>query len=144
MAMLVLTGGAETDVGMESHGEPHGSGHAAAHGERRRGLRVRQHRPVKIFEPAGNRYFGGQTEDISSTGLRIELPAFATVREGETLCVHVGLSRKGQSLANRRQMIPARVVWVNRGTDRTGPHRPGTLEAGVEFLSSIAALLDAA
>ena len=61
------------------HTEPHGNGHAAAHGERRRGLRIRQHRPVKIFEPAGNRYFGGQTEDISSTGLRIELPAFATV-----------------------------------------------------------------
>ena len=119
-------------VGVESHKQ--------GQSDRRRGLRVRQHRPVKIYEPAGARYFGGQTEDISSTGLRIELPAFATVREGETLCIHVGLNRKGQSLANRRQMIPARVVWVNR----SGPHKPGTIEAGVEFLSSIAALLDAA
>ena len=119
----------------------HGAGQAQCRpAERRRGLRVRQHRPVKIYEPVGARYFGGQTEDISSTGLRIELPAFATVRAGETLCVHVGLNRKGQSLANRRQMIPARVVWVRR----SGAHRPGTLEAGVEFLSSIAALLDAA
>ena len=112
---------------------------AAAHGERRRGLRVRQHRPVKITSPRG-RYFGGQTEDISSTGLRIELPAYAPVREGEILSIHVGLSRKGQSLANRRQMIPAQVVWVRV----TGPLRQGTLEAGVEFLSSISALLDAA
>ena len=130
--MLLLSEGVETGIGSESRG--------SAHGERRRGLRIRQHRPVKIYEPLGARYFGGQTGDISSTGLRIELPAFATVREGETLCVHVGLSSKGQSLANRRQMIPARVVWVNRNA----PHRPGTLEAGVEFLSSIAALLDAA
>jgi hypothetical protein len=132
MTMLLLSEGVETGIGSESR--------TAGHVERRRGLRIRQHRPVKIYEPAGARYFGGQTEDVSSTGLRIELPAFAPVREGETLCVHVGLSSKGQSLANRRQMIPARVVWVNRN----GPHRPGTLEAGIEFLSSIAALLDAA
>jgi hypothetical protein len=107
--------------------------------ERRRGLRIRQNRPVKVFEPGIGRYFGGQTEDISSTGLRIELPLWATVRPGETLSIHVGLSRKGESLANRRQMIPARVVWVNRSTGRRT-----RLEAGVEFLSSIAAHLDAA
>ena len=132
--MLLLS--REVEAGIDS--EHADSGHGQR--ERRRGLRVRQHRPVKIFEPAGNRYFGGQTEDISSTGLRIELPAFAAVREGEPLWIHVGLNRKGESLANRRQMIPVRVVWVNR----TGPHRPGTIEAGVEFHSTIAALLDAA
>jgi c-di-GMP-binding flagellar brake protein YcgR len=130
--MLLLSEGIATGIGSE-----HQNGRQ---GERRRGVRVRQHRPVKIYEPAGARYFGGQTEDISSTGLRIELPAFATVREGEPLSIHVGLSRKGQSLANRRQMIPARVVWVRR----SGANKPGTIEAGVEFLSSIAALLDAA
>ena len=134
--MLLLSEGMQTGIGSE----PRGEFRAMGHGERRRGLRVRQHRPVKVYEPAGARYFGGRTEDVSSTGLRIELPAFATVREGETLCIHVGLSSKGQSLANRRQMIPARVVWVNR----SGPDRPGTIEAGVEFLSGIAALLDAA
>jgi hypothetical protein len=130
--MLLLSGKAETGIGSEHQN--------ARHGERRRGVRVRQNRPVKIYEPAGARFFGGQTEDVSSTGLRIELPAFATVREGENLCIHVGLSRKGQALANRRQMIPARVVWVRRAAGQ----KPGTLEAGVEFLSSIAALLDAA
>lgn len=112
------------------------------HDERRRGLRVRQDRPVKIYEPLGNRYFGGRTEDVSSTGLRVELPAYATVREGETLFIHVGLSSTGQSLANRRQMLPARVVWLRRSASRAS--RPGVVEAGVEFLSSIAALLDAA
>ena len=108
--------------------------------ERRRGLRIRQARPVKVFEPAATRYFGGQTEDISSTGLRIELPAYAPIQPGETLAIHVGLSRSGQSLANRRQMIPARVVWVDRESARDR----GKLEAGVEFLASIAAHLDAA
>ena len=108
--------------------------------ERRRGLRVRQHRPVKIFAPAAARYFGGQTEDVSATGLRVELPAYAPVREGDSLCVHVGLSKQGNSLANRKQMVPVRVVWINR----SGPHRPGVLEAGVEFVTAIAARLDAA
>jgi len=105
--------------------------------ERRRGLRVRQQRPVKVYESTTARYFGGRTEDVSSTGLRLELPAYAPLREGETLNVHVGLSSRGESLANRRQMIPARVVWVSRAPG-------GTMEAGVEFLASIAAHLDAA
>jgi hypothetical protein len=108
--------------------------------ERRRGLRIRQQRPVKIFEPMAGRYFGGQTEDVSSTGLRVELPMSASVRPGESLHIHVGLNSIGQSLANRKQMLAARIVWVNRSAGR----KNGKLEAGVEFLSSIAAHLDAA
>jgi hypothetical protein len=107
--------------------------------ERRRGLRIRQNRPVKVFEPTTSRYFGGQTEDISATGLRVELPAYAPVRIGEVLNIHVGLNESGQSLANRRSMVPARVVWVNRVR-----RIDGKLEAGVEFLASISAHLDAA
>jgi hypothetical protein len=113
---------------------------APSHAERRRGLRVRQNRPVKIFEPLGSRYFGGQTEDVSSTGLRIELPAYAAVRPGETLSIHVGLSSRGATQANRRPMIPVRVVWVNREAAAAS----GKLEAGVEFMASIAARRDAA
>ena len=108
--------------------------------ERRRGLRVREARPVKIFDAAAARYFGGQTEDISATGLRLELPIFAPVQPGDTLSVHVGLNQRGQSLANRRQMFPARVIWVNRRDRRIN----GRLEAGIEFLAGIAAHLDAA
>ena len=107
--------------------------------ERRRGLRIRQQRPVKIFEPMAGRYFGGQTEDVSATGLRLELPVSASVRPGESLHIHVGLNNNGQSLANRKQMLAARIVWVKRAGLRIGK-----LEAGVEFLSSIAAHLDAA
>jgi hypothetical protein len=92
-----------------------------------------------VYDAGAGRYFGGQTEDVSTTGLRLELPAWAPVRPGETLSIHVGLGPRGDSLANRRQMIPARVVWVNRQ-----PGKRARLEAGVEFLSSIAAHLDAA
>jgi len=138
MTMLLLSEAVETGSGSEARNDA--GGKPQSQGERRRGLRIRQHRPVKVYEPAGARYFGGQTGDISSTGLRIELPAFAPVREGETLSIHVGLSSQGQSLANRRHMLPARVVWVRR----CGPLRQGTLEAGVEFLASTAAMLDAA
>jgi hypothetical protein len=107
--------------------------------ERRRGLRVRQNRPVKVLDTLGGKYFGGQTQDVSSTGLRIELPANAAVRTGEMLCIHVGLSNSGGTLANRRQMIPARVVWVSRKN-----FRARTMTAGVEFAASIGAQLDAA
>jgi len=107
--------------------------------ERRRGLRICQNRPVKVLDMLGGKYFGGQTQDVSATGLRIELPAHATVRMGETLSIHVGLSADGSSLANRRQMIPARVVWVSRAN----ANRKMTT-AGVEFAASIGAQLDAA
>jgi hypothetical protein len=108
--------------------------------ERRRGLRMSQARPVKVLDPAMGRYFGGQTQDVSATGLRIELPLRAPVRPGKLLSIHVGLSAAGEALANRRQMIPARVVWVNRG-EQNGA---ATMTAGVEFHASIAAHRDAA
>jgi hypothetical protein len=108
--------------------------------ERRRGLRIQQTRPIKVFEPTGSRYFGGQTQDVSSTGLRLQLPCSMPVCPGKLLSIHVGLSETGQTLANRRNMIPARVVWVNR--PRQSDAR--TLSIGVEFLASISAQLDAA
>ena len=142
VSTMLLLSDAGVGAGMTGSQAEFGAagGEAPSHAERRRGLRVRQNRPVKIFEPLGSRYFGGQTEDISSTGLRIELPAYAPVLPGETLSIHVGLSSRGETLANRRQMIPVRVVWVNRDTADTS----GKLEAGVEFLANIAARRDAA
>lgn len=106
--------------------------------ERRRGLRICQNRPVKVFEPTIGRYIGGQTQDVSATGLRIELPVGAPVVPGKLLTIHVGLNEQGQALANRRNMIPARVVWVDRKIGQA------KLQAGVEFLASISAHLDAA
>ena len=53
--------------------------------------------------------------------------------------MHVGLNGNGQTLANRRQMLPAQVVWINRHVAVRG-----MVEAGVEFTSTIAAHLDAA
>jgi hypothetical protein len=108
--------------------------------ERRRGARFKQTHPIKVYEPGIARYFGGQTQDVSSTGLRLELPSAMPVRAGKLLSIHVGLSEQGHALANRRQMIPARIVWVDRSNDLS--HR--TLSAGIEFLASIAAQLDAA
>jgi hypothetical protein len=107
--------------------------------ERRRGLRIAQNRPVKVLGMQGGKYFGGQTQDVSSTGLRLELPAHAAVRCGETLSIHVGLNSSGGMLANRRQMIPARVVWIRKpqGNART-------FMAGVEFASTLSAQADAA
>ncbi|MCY2953434.1 MAG: PilZ domain-containing protein [Planctomycetota bacterium] len=108
--------------------------------ERRRGLRIRQSRPIKVFEPTLERYFGGQTEDISSTGLRLELPLSTPILPGKRLEIHVGQNSSGELLAIRRQMIMARVIWIDRAT--TGAR--GRLVAGVQFLSSMAAQVDAA
>jgi len=108
--------------------------------ERRRDVRIFEKRPVKVFDGAAAKYFGGQTEDISSTGLRLELPGSAPIQAGDALSIHVGLNGNGESLANRRQMIPAKVIWVNRQDRRIS----GRIEAGIEFLSNITAHLDAA
>lgn len=113
---------------------------AGSGSERRRGLRVRQNRPVKILDSSAGRYFGGQTLDVSATGLQIELPVRAPARPGKLLCIHVGLGETGEALAYRRAMIPVRIVWVRR--DPSDSRAPMT--AGVEFLASIAAHRDAA
>jgi hypothetical protein len=94
--------------------------------ERRRGLRIRQQRPVKVFD--------------STTGMRLELPLSAPVVPGKVVSVHVGMSEQGSTLASRKRMMPVRVVWI----DRTPDAESGRLLAGVEFLSSIAAHVDAA
>jgi hypothetical protein len=111
-----------------------------AEAERRRGLRVRQSRPIKIYEPTTSRYFGGQTLDVSATGMRVELPVSTPVRPGYMVNIHVGLNEMGESLANRRQMMQAKVVWVERALDLTRSR----LTAGIELTPNIAAHLDAA
>jgi hypothetical protein len=108
--------------------------------ERRRGLRIRQQRPVKVFDGHSARYMGGQTRDVSTTGMRLELPLSAPVVPGKVVSVHVGMSEQGSTLASRKRMMPVRVVWI----DRTPDAESGRLLAGVEFLSSIAAHVDAA
>ena len=106
--------------------------------ERRRGLRIRQHRPVKLFEPTFSRYFPGQTEDISASGLRLELPLSTPIRAGKIVNVHVGANSSGESLGHRRQMVAAKVIWIDRETHGT------KMVAGVEFLPATAAQADAA
>jgi len=108
--------------------------------ERRRGLRIRQTRPVKILDAAAARYYGGETQDVSATGLRLAVATRSQIGVGRILHIHVGLGESGQSLANRRQMMPVRVVWVDRQADATG--RGMTL--GVELQSNMAVHLDAA
>jgi hypothetical protein len=103
-----------------------------SHCERRRGFRLRQARPVRIYEGGNGRYFGGETEEICSSGLRIMLPASAMLRPGRMISLHLGASAQG------RQMLPARVVWVDRGQSLD------FLIAGVEFLSTAAMQLNAA
>lgn len=118
----------------------HASESHAFRAERRRGLRIRQKRPVKVLEPHLGRYYGGQTADISSTGLRIELPASTPLEPGALLTIHVGLTQAGESLANRRGMIPARVVWIDRRLQSPRDR----IVLGVEFVTSMAAQSDAA
>ena len=95
--------------------------------ERRRGLRIKQSRPVKLYEPRTSRYFPGQTADISATGLRLSLPLPTPIIAGNILCLHVG---SNSPFASRRQMIEAKVIWM----DRTDTH----LLAGLELLPTAA------
>jgi hypothetical protein len=103
-----------------------------SHLERRRGLRIRQARPVRVYEGGNGRYFGGETEDISSTGLRILLPAAAVLRPGRLISLHVGTT----TIAGA--MRPAKVVWFVRGQSLD------FMVAGVELLACASAQLKAA
>lgn len=106
--------------------------------DRRRGLRIRQSRPVKVYDPASSRYVGGQTQDVSATGLRLELPVASPILPGRLVHLHVGVSDGPEGLAQRRGMIPARVVWVDRSREAV------TMTAGVELVAGAAAALEAA
>jgi hypothetical protein len=103
--------------------------------ERRRGLRIRQNRPVKVFDPATAKYVAGHTEDVSTTGLRLELPISSPVAEGRLVHVHVGTSNGPEGLAQRRGMMPARIVWIDRSHGDAG-----RMTAGVELVTRVAAL----
>ncbi|MCS7034626.1 MAG: PilZ domain-containing protein [Phycisphaerae bacterium] len=100
--------------------------------ERRRGLRIRQNRPVKVFDPASARYVGGQTQDVSASGLRLKLPMSSPILPGRLVHVHVGISDGPEGLAQRRGMIPARVVWIDRSEG-------ASMTAGVELVTRAAA-----
>lgn len=125
---------ANAEVGSANRGEGLASGE-----DRRRGLRIRQKRPVKVFEPVSGRFFAGVTYDVSGTGLSVGLPLSVPVFEGRRVTVHVGREGRQGPLANRRFMIPARVVWLQR--------EPGTcreLRCGLEFVQDNAAEVVAA
>ena len=107
--------------------------------ERRRGLRIEQNRPIKAFIPSAARFVGGRTRDISATGLRLELPRSTPLQTGSLLNLHVGLDSGGSPLVNRRQMLPARIVWIDR-RESAG----STVLAGIEFIASMAVRADAA
>jgi len=115
--------------------EPMLHAHIAPAGpERRRGLRIRQARTVKLFDGSAAKFVAGQTRDISATGLRIDLPLQSDVACEDIVYVHV------DSFEHRRQMSPAKIVWLTRTATRRGAH----LTAGVEFLDGLSNSLNAA
>jgi hypothetical protein len=101
--------------------------------DRRRAVRLAQQRPVKVYEPAASRFFPGQTRNVSATGLQLEFPQFVQLRPGRLINVHIGIETGGQPLANRRSMVPARVVWMNTDAESQ------KLVVGVEFLTYVTA-----
>ena len=125
MSMTLVNNGLDNDLDNELHNSESDSFRL----DRRRGRRVVQNRPLKIYEPFASRFFAGRTHDVSSTGMCIEFAKWAALSPGRVINVHAGVATGGQPLANRRSMIPARVVWVRE--------HDNTLLAGIEFLSGI-------
>jgi hypothetical protein len=105
--------------------------------DRRRGMRLVQNRPVKIYDPSSARYVAGRTQDVSPSGLRLELPVSSPLLPGRLVHVHVGVSAGAQGLAQRSGMIPARVVWIDRSSG------DGSMTAGFELVARVA-VMDAA
>ena len=100
--------------------------------ERRRGLRISQDRPVRVFEPNTARFVGGRTRDVSSTGLQITFEQDVDLQPGRVINIAVGCDEGGSPLANRRHLIPARVAWISFRSEEE-------FVAGVEFLTGITA-----
>jgi hypothetical protein len=105
----------------------------ATNSERRRGLRIKQQRPVKVYEPRTSRYYPGQTADISASGLRLTLPLSTPIIAGNTISLHIASSC---SFASRRHMVDARVIWTDRNDSE--------VMVGLELLSTAAIQSNAA
>ena len=108
--------------------------------ERRLGSRVKIARPIKVVDLANGRHIAGRSRDVSSTGMRLEIPTTNGIRPGDTVHVDVGMLSGLGPLAGRPRVIPARVVWVNRQTKMLRP----LLTAGVEFAPEFDALVNVA
>jgi c-di-GMP-binding flagellar brake protein YcgR len=106
--------------------------------ERRRGRRISQQRPAAVYEPLVSRVLQGTTRDVSATGLQIAFTDGVTLRAGRILHVHVGRGAGNFCLPNRRNMLPARVVWTRDDAVT------GEVVCGIEFLATITACRGAA
>lgn len=78
-------------------------------GERRRHVRVAVNQPCKIHDSRSGKYIAGQTQDISSGGLLVELPRVVSFKPGDEVHVGVALKRR-QTLLRCNEMIRARVT----------------------------------
>ena len=97
--------------------------------DRRRGLRVQVSRPAKLLESRTRRFIAARTIDASPMGLKLQLPATSALDVGSRVEVYVGVDGDG-TVASRRFMLPARVVWLRRGDhDAKSPR----LLAGIEL-----------
>jgi hypothetical protein len=110
---------------------PYRSKRLAMTTERRRGERFEQSRPVAVYEPYASRFFGGETVDVSTSGMKLRLPGWVKLGEGRIIDLHAGTEAGGLPLANRRRAMLCRVVWTRS--------EGGEVLAGVEFLQSISA-----
>lgn len=109
--------------------------------ERRHGgSRVKIARPIRVVELCSGRHIAGRSRDISSTGMRLEIPVSNTLRPGDAVQVDVGTLSGIGPLTGRRRVIAARVVWVNRQHKMLRP----LLTLGVEFSPEYDALVNVA
>ena len=108
--------------------------------ERRVGSRVKIARPIKVVDLANGRHIAGRSRDVSSTGMRLELPMTNGMRPGDTVHVDVGMLSGLGPLTGKPRVIPARVVWVNRQHKMLRP----LLTAGVEFAPEWDAVINVA
>jgi hypothetical protein len=108
--------------------------------ERRVAARVRLSRPVRVIALSSGRHMAGKSRDVSSTGMRLELPVSNAIVEGEAVQLDIGSLAGVGPLRSRRSVVAARVVWVKRENKLVRP----MLTAGVEFEPDLDSLVNVA
>jgi len=78
-------------------------------GDRRRHPRLQVERPCKIYDPQSDKYFAGNTRDLSESGLLIDVPRVLELKPGDRVHVGVAMKRR-QGLLLAKEMIEAIVV----------------------------------
>jgi hypothetical protein len=98
--------------------------------ELRKQARTQLSWPVSVWVPVANRFFNGRSENISKSGVFVNMPMATPVREGQI--IEINFPRTTALAKEKGQFARIKTGMVVR-VDRSSVVRDGSIGVGVAF-----------